>query len=73
MPVLGTKYLRTTVKKGVELMQKLQGRISGLAMPQYIIASKDGGKIPVPYRDIKFLDGKIKIVNYEGRNIIYFE
>jgi len=73
MPVLGTKYLRTTVKKGVELMQQLQGRISGLAIPQYIIASKEGGKIPIPYRDIKFLDGKVKAVNYEGKEITYCE
>lgn len=73
MPVLGTKHLRTTVKKGVKLMQKLQGRISGLAIPQYIIASKEGGKIPIPYRDIKFLDGKVKTVNYEDKEIIYCE
>lgn len=73
MPVLGTKHLRTTVKKGVELMQQLQGRISGLAIPQYIIASKDGGKIPVPYRDVKFLDGKVKAINYEGKEITYCE
>jgi lysine 2,3-aminomutase len=73
MPVLGTKHLRTTVKKGAELMQKLQGRISGLAIPQYIIASKEGGKIPIPYRKIKFLDGKVKAVNYEGKEITYLE
>lgn len=73
MPVLGTKHLRTTVKKGVELMQQLQGRISGLAIPQYIIASKDGGKSPVPYRAIKFLKGKIETINYEGKKITYFE
>jgi len=73
MPVLGTKHLRTTVKKGVELMQKLQGRISGLAIPQYIIASKEGGKIPILYRDIKFLDGRIEAINYEGKKITYFE
>lgn len=73
MPVLGTKHLRTTVKKGVELMKQLQGRISGLAIPQYIIASKEGGKIPVSYRKIKFLNDKVKAVNYEGKEIIYFE
>jgi len=73
MPVLGTKHLRTTVKKGVELMKQLQGRISGLSIPQYIIASKEGGKIPVPYRDIKLLDGKVKAVNYEDKEITYCE
>ena len=54
-------------------MQKLQGRISGLAIPQYIIASKEGGKIPILYRDIKFLDGRIEAINYEGKKITYFE
>lgn len=73
MPALGTKHLRTTVKRGVELMQQLQGRISGLAIPQYIIASKEGGKIPVPYREMDFLDGEVEAVNYEGRRITYFE
>jgi len=73
MPVLGTKHLRTTVKKGVELMQQLQGKISGLAIPQYIVASKEGGKIPVPYRAIRFLKGKIEIRNYEDKKITYFE
>jgi lysine 2,3-aminomutase len=73
MPVLGTKHLRTTIKKGVELMQKLQGRISGLAIPQYIIASKEGGKIPVPYRKFNFLKGKVKVANYENKEIVYFE
>lgn len=73
MPVLGTNHLRTTVKKGVELMKKLQGRISGLAVPYYIIASKEGGKIPVPYREFEFLKGVIKTTNYEGKKIIYFE
>lgn len=73
MPVLGTKRLRTTVKKGVELMQKLQGRISGLAIPKYIIASKEGGKIPISYREIKFLDGKVKAINYENKEVTYCE
>ena len=73
MPVLGTKHLRTTVKKGAELMQKLQGRISGLAIPQYIIASKEGGKIPIPYRFVNFLGGKVEAINYEGKKIIYCE
>ena len=53
-------------------MKQLQGKISGLAIPQYIIASKEGGKIPVPYREMRFLDGKTEAVNYEGKKITYF-
>ena len=54
-------------------MQKLQGRISGLAIPQYIIASKEGGKIPIPYRDIKFLDGKIEAINQDHEKATYID
>ncbi|MFA6064359.1 MAG: KamA family radical SAM protein [archaeon] len=73
MPTLGTKHLRTTVKEGIELMKQLQGRISGLAIPQYIIASKEGGKIPIPYREFTFSNGKVEATNYEGKKITYFE
>ena len=73
MPSVGTKHLRTTIRKGIDIMRKLQGKISGLAVPQYTIASKEGGKIPVPYREIEFFDEKIKTVNYEGKEITYYE
>ena len=54
-------------------MKQLQGRISGLAIPQYIIASKEGGKIPIPYREFTFSNGKVEAINFEGKKIIYFE
>jgi len=44
----GTDYFRTPVSKGLEIMDKLRGHTSGLAIPTYVIDSPGGGgKIPL--------------------------
>ena len=44
----GTNYFRTPVSKGLEIMDKLRGHTSGLAIPSYVIdAPGGGGKIPI--------------------------
>ena len=44
----GTNYFRTPVSKGLEIMDKLRGHTSGLAIPSYVIdAPGGGGKIPL--------------------------
>ena len=44
----GTDYFRTPVSKGLEIMDKIRGRTSGLAVPYYVIdAPGGGGKIPI--------------------------
>ncbi|MFI5252659.1 MAG: KamA family radical SAM protein [Bacteroidota bacterium] len=44
----GTNYFRTPVSKGLEIMDKLRGHTSGLAIPNYVIdAPGGGGKIPI--------------------------
>ena len=48
-PVKGTAHLRTTVACGLTIMQAMRSRVSGLAVPQYVIdLPGGGGKIPVP-------------------------
>ena len=47
-PVRGTGHLRTPLARGVELMAKLQGRLSGIAIPRFICDTPGGrGKVPV--------------------------
>jgi lysine 2,3-aminomutase len=47
-PVSGTDHLRTPVGCGVEIMEHLRGRLSGLGIPHLVIdAPGGGGKIPV--------------------------
>jgi lysine 2,3-aminomutase len=44
----GTNHFRTPVRKGLEIMDKLRGHTSGLAVPYYVIdAPGGGGKIPL--------------------------
>ena len=44
----GTDYFRTPVSKGLEIMDKLRGHTSGLAIPSFVIdAPGGGGKIPL--------------------------
>ncbi|MEX0736335.1 MAG: KamA family radical SAM protein [Bacteroidota bacterium] len=44
----GTNHFRTPVRKGLEIMDKLRGHTSGLAVPTYVIdAPGGGGKIPL--------------------------
>ncbi len=44
----GANYFRTPVKVGLEIMDKLRGHTSGLAIPQFVIdAPGGGGKIPL--------------------------
>jgi lysine 2,3-aminomutase len=46
-PVNGTSHLRTTVAQGERLMRELQGKISGIALPKYIVDTPGGyGKVP---------------------------
>jgi lysine 2,3-aminomutase len=47
-PVRGTGHLRTPLMRGVELMQALQGRLSGIALPKFICDTPGGrGKVPL--------------------------
>jgi len=40
--------LRTTVQKGVEIIEALRGHTTGYAVPQFVIdAPGGGGKVPV--------------------------
>jgi lysine 2,3-aminomutase len=47
-PVRGTAHLRTPLMRGVALMEALQGRLSGIALPKLICDTPGGrGKVPV--------------------------
>jgi lysine 2,3-aminomutase len=47
-PVRGTGHLRTPLAVGVRIMESLQGRLSGIALPRFIVDTPNGrGKVPV--------------------------
>ena len=73
--VAGTHHLRTSVRKGIEIMEALRGHTSGYAVPEYVIdAPGGGGKVPVDSQYILAHDRqRIIIRNYEGRVFEYPE
>ena len=46
--VRGTGHLRTDVARGIEIMERLQGRLTGIALPRLIVDTPGGkGKVPI--------------------------
>ncbi|MTI81759.1 MAG: lysine 2,3-aminomutase [Firmicutes bacterium] len=64
----GIEHFRTTIDKGIEIIEILRGHTSGLAVPTYVVdAPGGGGKIPInPQYLISRGDGKAILRNYEG-------
>jgi lysine 2,3-aminomutase len=71
--VFGTEHLRTSVAKGLEIVEALRGWTSGLAVPYYVIdAPGGGGKIPIlPQYVIKLSDDEVVLRNYAGKVFRY--
>jgi lysine 2,3-aminomutase len=71
--VKGTAHFRTTVDKGIEIMQSLRGWTSGLAVPYYVIdAPGGGGKIPIVPDYIQSVnDERVVLRNYAGELFVY--
>jgi lysine 2,3-aminomutase len=73
--VKGTGHFRTTVSKGIEIIEGLRGHTSGYAVPTYVVdAPGGGGKIPVmPQYLISQAPGKVVLRNFEGYITTYEE
>ncbi len=71
----GIGHFRTSVGKGIEIMENLRGHTSGMAVPHYVIdAPGGGGKIPVsPQYVISRTDNKVILRNYQGKIFTYTE
>ena len=63
----GANHFRTPLSVGLDIMDKLRGHISGLAVPQFVIdAPGGGGKIPMlPNYVLSRDDDKIILRNYK--------
>ncbi len=74
-PVWGTDHLRTPVACGIEIMDQLRGRVTGMAMPHLVIdAPGGGGKIPIgPNYLLAWGVEKLTLRNWEGRVVEYGE
>jgi lysine 2,3-aminomutase len=71
--VAGAEHFRTTVEKGLEIIQALRGWTSGLAVPHYVIdAPGGGGKIPLLPEYVESInEDQVVLRNYAGRTFVY--
>jgi lysine 2,3-aminomutase len=72
-PVIGAGHFRTSVWKGMEIMEGLRGHMSGLGIPTYVVDSPHGGgKIPVmPNYVLSASDDAVVLRNFEGMLVRY--
>ena len=73
--IAGSAHLRTSVRQGVEIMEKLRGHTTGYAVPTYVIdAPGGGGKVPVsPEYVLSHNADRVVIRNFEGKIFEYPE
>jgi lysine 2,3-aminomutase len=66
--IQGSSHLRTSVRKGIEIIDSLRGHTSGYAIPQYVIDGPGGGgKIPInPNYVVAQMPDRIVLRNYKG-------
>lgn len=74
-PVRGTGHLRTPLDTGLSIMQELQGRVSGIALPKFIVDTPGGlGKVPVsPNYIVSRGAGVTRFRTHRGVEVDYFD
>ena len=71
----GLSHFRTSIVKGIEIMESLRGHTSGFAVPTFVVdAPGGGGKIPIqPNYVLSWSTHKTVLRNYEGVITTYTE
>lgn len=63
----GTAHLRTSIERGMEIMEVMQGRTSGFAIPKYVLDTPFG-KVPLNRSYVMGRSGNHVVVrSYDGR------
>ena len=74
-PVRGTGHLRTPLGRGIEIMERLQGRLSGIALPKLVVDTPGGkGKVPVgPDYVVCSAAGRTTLRTFRGEEVEYVD
>jgi lysine 2,3-aminomutase len=74
-PVRGTGHLRTPLDVGLSIMERLQGRLSGIALPKFIVDTPNGrGKVPVgPNYVVAREGGATSLRTFRGEVVEYID
>jgi lysine 2,3-aminomutase len=73
--VRGVEHFRTPLSRGIEIMEYLRGRLSGIAIPTFVVdAPHGGGKIPLlPNYIVSTSPTHTVLRNFEGMLVSYPE
>ncbi len=71
----GTGHFRVPIEQGVELMRALQGTVTGIALPTYILDIPGGqGKVPLQHTYLKKQDAhSYRVENFKREIFVYSE
>ncbi len=70
----GTSHFRTPVQTGLNIMTHLRGRLSGLAIPHFVVDLPDGmGKVDLAPERMKNIEGTqvVRFTNWFGAEVDY--
>jgi lysine 2,3-aminomutase len=69
----GTSHLRTPLARGLEIMATLQGRLSGIALPKFVVDTPGGhGKVPLlPNAIVRREPGQTWLRTWRGTEVAY--
>lgn len=74
-PVRGTGHLRTPLATGIAILEQLQGRLSGIALPKLIVDTPGGmGKVPVgPDFIVERSEGRAVLRTHRAPRVTYLD
>jgi lysine 2,3-aminomutase len=74
-PVRGTAHLRTPIHRGIELLEQLQGRLSGIALPKLVCDTPGGrGKVPLsPETIVARAPGRTTLRTFRNELVVYVD
>lgn len=74
-PVSGTGHLRTPLQTGMDLMASLQGRVSGIALPKFIVDTPGGrGKVHLaPNTIVETGANETTLRTFRGEHVKYID
>jgi lysine 2,3-aminomutase len=74
-PVRGTGHLRTPIDTGLRILEQLQGRVSGIALPKLIVDTPGGmGKVVVaPSPIVSRSEGRTRLRTHRGVEVDYVD
>ncbi|MBI4719285.1 MAG: KamA family radical SAM protein [Planctomycetes bacterium] len=74
-PIQGSAHVRTSIEKGIEIIEGLRGHTTGYAVPHFVVdAPGGGGKIPLIPEYLQGRDGNdVVFRNFEGKTFRYYD